>query len=411
MTSPDGAGIPEEEGVGDWGGGDVGPLAILGRFGQYLIMQPLDRLLSGLLGTPAGSFDTVEELVQDLVPAIIRKVLGDLGTLLGGGSSSAGGDVDGDILSKIPVIGDVAKALQGITTGLSGVLASAAGMVGLRWLQVDNHETTLEDHGQQLMQLHEGLQASDVTSAWISLDTDDMVSFPRVLLGLGLDPSTSSGGAHTHSVSGTTGSGGASGGAHTHSFSDTSSSSGSHSHTVNNRLPTATPGKGSLALVPIPVNRGNSRPRRLKLITGGGSFWSSIFSIDNWYVGLYVLDTKGSTDRSLWTVDKVWDGGDRKGEITTAAKEHAFDMGTGLGQLSPGQILFGAQLQNAGALVSTRAIAAIWQPGISQAGTTLLPGSFFRLSGQSSLPTSISFNSLTVDNDTLPWMAVGTEAV
>lgn len=126
MTSPDGAGLPDKEDVGGWAGGSTGPLAILEQFGQYLIMRPLDRLLSGLLGTEPGSFDTVEELVQDLIPAIIRKVLGGLGDLLGGGSSGAGSSVDVDLLDKIPLLADVAKALQGITSGLTGGLLSGA---------------------------------------------------------------------------------------------------------------------------------------------------------------------------------------------------------------------------------------------------------------------------------------------
>ncbi|ATW59024.1 hypothetical protein PBI_MAHDIA_25 [Gordonia phage Mahdia] len=126
MTSPDGAGLPDKEDVGGWAGGSTGPLAILEQFGQYLIMRPLDRLLSGLLGTEPGSFDTVEELVQDLIPAIIRKVLGGLGDLLGGGSSGAGSSVDVDLLDKIPLLADVAKAIRGITTGLTGDLLSGA---------------------------------------------------------------------------------------------------------------------------------------------------------------------------------------------------------------------------------------------------------------------------------------------
>lgn len=126
MTSPDGAGVPSNEDVGGWAGGSTGPLAILEQFGQYLIMRPLDRLLSGLLGTEPGSFDTVEELVQDLIPAIIRKVLGGLGDLLGGGSSGAGSSVDVDLLDKIPLLADVAKAIRGITTGLTGDLLSGA---------------------------------------------------------------------------------------------------------------------------------------------------------------------------------------------------------------------------------------------------------------------------------------------
>ena len=127
MTSPDGQGLPDPtEDVGGWAGGSTGPLAILGQFGQAIIMKPLDRLLAGLLGTEPGSFDTVEELVQDLIPAIIRKVLGDLGSLLGGGSTELDPGEASDILSKIPVLSDVVKALQGITAGISADLVPGA---------------------------------------------------------------------------------------------------------------------------------------------------------------------------------------------------------------------------------------------------------------------------------------------
>lgn len=128
MTSPDNAGIPDTEDVGGWAG-QYGPLAQLGKFGQYLIMRPLDRLLSGLLGVPAGSFDTVEELVANLIPTIIRKVLGDLGKIFGGQTSEAGGATASDLLGKIPGVSDVAKAIQGIGTGLTGPLSTAAASV------------------------------------------------------------------------------------------------------------------------------------------------------------------------------------------------------------------------------------------------------------------------------------------
>lgn len=409
MTSPDGAGLPDDEQVGGWGG-DYGPLTQLQKMGEQLVLWPFSRFLGFILNAPPEDFDTLQELFQNLIPAIIRRVLGNLGGLLGSGDA---GDLDedtaNDLLANIPIVGDVVKVVQGITTGLSGALAGAAAAMGIRWAQVDSHQTTIEAHTQQLVQLSAALQASAVTQAWISLDVEDMVSFPRILIGLGVGD-TSSTGSHTHSVSGSTGSGGASGGAHTHSFSDTSSSSGSHSHSVSNRAAMVNPGKGSLGLVPIPVNRGGSRPRRLKLITAGYGW--SLFTIDQWLVGLYVLDTNNmNPDRSTWTVRKVWDGGDRKGEITTGNKEHAFDMGTGLGELAPGQILMGAQLQNSGLIVSTRPIAAIPGAGISQAGTTLLDASFYRLENQNSLPSTISFNSLTRDNDTIPWMAVTTEPI
>ncbi|AWY06526.1 minor tail protein [Gordonia phage Trine] len=97
MTSPDGASAdPKRETVGGWLGSG-GPLSILGQLGQALIMKPLDAFLSGLLGAPAGSFDTVEELVFNLIPAVVRKVFRDLISIIGG----------------IPIVGDAVEAALG----------------------------------------------------------------------------------------------------------------------------------------------------------------------------------------------------------------------------------------------------------------------------------------------------------
>lgn len=100
MTSPDGQGVNDpRETVAGWSDGNPpGPLGALGLLGNWLIMRPLDRLLSGFLGTPAGSFDTPEELVQDLIPAIRKKIFRDLLGAIGG----------------VPIIGDaVEDALAG----------------------------------------------------------------------------------------------------------------------------------------------------------------------------------------------------------------------------------------------------------------------------------------------------------
>lgn len=141
MTSPDGAGIPDEEGVGDWPASGT-PLGNLAKMGEALVLWPFSRFLGALLDEPPEMFDTLNELFQNLIPAIIRKVLKDLANVLGGGSSEAGSSTAEDIVSKIPVIGDVVKVVQGVTTGLSGALATAAGLVGIRWEQADRTEDT-----------------------------------------------------------------------------------------------------------------------------------------------------------------------------------------------------------------------------------------------------------------------------
>ena len=126
MTSPNHAGLPDNEGVGGWGG-DGGPLSIIGRYGEQLVMWPFSRLLGWLLDDDPENFDTVAELFENVVPAIVRRVLGVLGLVIGGGSSD---DLDpitaAELVAAIPFVGDVSKALRGITSGLSGGLLAGA---------------------------------------------------------------------------------------------------------------------------------------------------------------------------------------------------------------------------------------------------------------------------------------------
>lgn len=126
MTSPDGAGLPDDEQVGGWGG-DYGPLTQLQKMGEQLVLWPFSRFLGFILNAPPEDFDTLQELFQNLIPAIIRRVLGNLGGLLGSGDA---GDLDedtaNDLLANIPIVGDVVKALQGITTGVSAALLPGA---------------------------------------------------------------------------------------------------------------------------------------------------------------------------------------------------------------------------------------------------------------------------------------------
>lgn len=309
----------------------------------------------------------VADFVQSLLDAILRGIRG------------------------IPVVGgaiaDVISDLTGLNSKASNALATA-----------NTAKATADANTAAINDLSQNMAALQVTAVYESLSQHDIVSFPRYTLGLGTDSSTSSTGAHTHSVSGTTGSASGSG-SHSHSFSDTSSSAGAHSHSIGQNLPTALPGKGTIGYVPLFVNR-FCKPRRLKLITGS-SGWS-LFSIDYWKVALCVYNP------NTGNVEKVWDGGDRKSEITTAAKLHAFDMGT-LGDVAPGTILFAAQLQNAGLIVSTRPIAALWQPGLQDPSAELLTAPFYQLTGQTDIPSSVPLSSLSANNDVLPWMGVGVD--
>ena len=146
MTSPDNrplSAYQETQGqpVGSWG-----MLVNLGKLGEKIIMTPLAHLLAWILGGSVQDWDTLEELRDNLIPALIRLPLRILGKLF---STGAAEELDSTtantLLGSIPIIGDVAKVVQGITTGLSGAFATAAGLVGLRWNQVDAHEDSITD--------------------------------------------------------------------------------------------------------------------------------------------------------------------------------------------------------------------------------------------------------------------------
>lgn len=403
MTSPDGAGIPDKEDVGGWSD-DYGPLSILGALGQALIMKPLDKFLSGLLGTPAGSFDTVEELVQDLIPAVIRRVLQGLGGVLGGGSSGAGSDVDTDILGKIPVIGDLVKASQGVTTGLAGGMLSVATQFLNRWTQLNttqgvaNDALSLANTAQNAVADLSSIMAAARATAAYTGNYNDMVTVPR--WGLIPQPGSTTGSV---TVSGTTGSGGASGGAHTHSFND-----GAHSHSMAKSLPRFTPdvtsltspGTGKLYFTPIVVDRTGNLDK-FRFITGADS---SLFSIDAYYVALMVWDIPAGKFRTLWNPGNI------KDNMGSGLSEVSISMGLSgaAASLTPGQILIAAHGQTAPGLAQTaRSVAWVPQAGVARTSDVLLPGCYWRSNGNyNGIPSEINVSDLSPQNDGIPWYAV-----
>ncbi|AWY05468.1 minor tail protein [Gordonia phage Morrissey] len=400
MTSPDGQGLPDtDNSVGGWD-----PLVALGALGQALIMTPLDKFLSGLLGTPAGSFDTVEELVQDLIPAIIRRVLGGLGGLLGGGSSGAGSDVDTDILGKIPVIGDLVKAAQGITTGLAGGMLSVANQFLTRWTQLNTTQGTANDAlalantaQNAVADLSTFVAAARATAAYTG-NYNDMVTVPR----WGLIPYITGTGSVT--VSGTTGSGGTTTAApHTHTFND-----GAHSHTLTRGIPKFTPqvnkfgspGLGTTYYTPIVVDRTGNLDK-FRFITGADD---SLFGIDAYYVALMVYDIPAGKFRTLWNP------GDIKNSMGSSRSEVSISMGLSgaAAALTPGQILIAAHQQSApGVLQTARSVAWVPQSGVARTNDVLLPGCYWASSSaQNGIPSEVDVSSLVSANDGIPWYAV-----
>lgn len=297
--------------------------------------------------------EDVADFVQNLLDAVVRGIRG------------------------IPVVGAPIADVIAELTGMNNRAATALSTANTALSAANDAQDAIND-------LSQNMAALQVTAVYESLSQHDIVSFPRFTLGLGMSDATSSVAGHSHSYNSTTNSIG---------------QGGAHSHSVSREMPTVVPAKGGVGYVPLFVNR-YCKPRRLKLITGD-SGWSP-FAIDAWYVALCVYNP------ATGNVEKVWDGGDRKSSITTAKRLHAFDMGV-LGNVNPGTILFGAQLQTAGILTSTRPLAGLWQPDLVDPSAELLTAPFYRLGGQTTIPSSIPLTSLTPDNDTLPWMAVGVD--
>ncbi|WLP91307.1 hypothetical protein [Gordonia sp. NB41Y] len=346
---------------------------------------------------------SIEDAVADAL------AFGDqLKTILGGGTVGSplpnlAGAAIGTIQTVLNQIADILRGLvvTPINTAVSQVADWFNGLTGWRTTTTSDISTV----SAEVVDLREQLQAVSVTQQWVSLSTNDIASFPRVLLGLGVSDTSGSTslGSHDHGFSTTSQNGSLKTVSGTNpvnvvGFTQTENL-GSHTHTVGNAMPTLTPGKGTIGFVPLVVDR-YCRPRYLKLITGTTGW--SLFSIDYWYVGLYKYNPNDGL------IYKIYDGGDQKSAITSAARLHAFDMGTGLANLTPGEILFAAQLQNANALTSTRPIAGLWQPGLVDPSAELLAAPFYQLAGQSSLPTSVALSALSANNAALPWMGVGT---
>ncbi|WP_123931694.1 hypothetical protein [Gordonia oryzae] len=330
--------------------------------------------LPNLTGAVVGSLQTMLTQIGDLfagaavtpVNGIVQGIKDWIAALTGWKSDAAA--------KSDNIIDAILKGANGDAVGSNPLTSLFNAVFGVK--------STADAAQAGVVDLREQLQAVSVTQQWVSLSTNDIASFPRVLLGLGV-------------------SGGTTGAAGAMSCGDTAHSHTAHSHSYNpgNEMPTLSPSKGVIGFVPLVVDR-YCRPRYLKLITGA-SGWS-LFSIDYWYVGLYKYNPN---DGNLY---KIYDGGDQKSAITTASKLHAFDMGTTLANLTPGEILFAAQLQNANALTSTRPIAGLWQPGLVDPSSELLAAPFYQLSGQSALPTSVALSGLSANNGALPWMGVGT---
>ncbi|MEV2222767.1 hypothetical protein AB0E01_23155 [Nocardia vinacea] len=121
--------------------------------------------------------------------------------------------------------------------------------------------------------------------------------------------------------------------------------------------------------------------------------------LTGFYVGLYGYNASGGT------LDLLWASSDVKTQISTAATEYRFTLGSAV-SVKPGHLLAVAILQNTNG--STRNLTMHPQPGVRQATNDFPPGPCAYLTGRTSLPNSIDTSDLSYNNQIIPWVAVST---
>ena len=401
MTSPDGQGLPDPtEDVGGWGA-DGGPLGALLAFGEQMVLWPFSRFLGFILNAPPEDFDTLAELFQNLIPAIIRRVLGNLtGALTGTGGSDLDQSTADSIIGNIPIIGDIVKVVGGVTSGLTGGMAAAATSMASRWSQLNAAETAANDAlaiantaNDAVADLSAFVAAAKATQAYTG-NYNDMVTVPRSLL----VPALWSSSSHDHS------SGSLSANTTTGSITGWTASGGGESGYMPSFRPAVqkySPGSGTIYFTPIISDRNGSLDK-FRFITGADS---SLFSIDGYYIALMVYDIPAGKFRTLWNP------GDIKDSMGSARSEVSISMGlTGAAaQVAPGQVLIAAHQQSAPGLAQTaRSVAWVPQPGVARTSDVLLPGCYWRTSGNVTpgIPSEVDVSSLVSQNGGIPWYAV-----
>ncbi|QWS68140.1 minor tail protein [Gordonia phage VanLee] len=95
-----------------------------------MIMQPFSHLLAWLLNSEPEDWDTVAELKANLIPAIIKRVLGPLGRFITVGSDD---DLDDEVAEELAPIRGAVTGVQdlaeNIVAGVSGGIAAGVGAI------------------------------------------------------------------------------------------------------------------------------------------------------------------------------------------------------------------------------------------------------------------------------------------
>ncbi|QDH92299.1 hypothetical protein SEA_SQUIDDLY_31 [Gordonia phage Squiddly] len=189
--------------------GDIGPLgALVSGTVHDIVMTPLSVLLSWIAGGEPEDWDTLQEIRDDLLPALTRLPLKILAQLIGG----------------IPIVGDaVEDALAGWLRDTNETAVDAAQTVVSVGTQIN--------YVQQIIALQSGMGVHETGP-----DRTGTPSFNFGYMNRPTSTFTISGGAHDHDLTGYTGYETAGGTNHRHQLNGSSagaSSSGSdHTHTV-----------------------------------------------------------------------------------------------------------------------------------------------------------------------------------
>ena len=372
------------------------------------------RMSQGFLDTNAGLAGSVVSTATNLFGQFAGKIADDTDSTTVSSPDDVADQVQGFFSNPVTALFSslltfLSPILQGLTSGLSGVAATLAGLFQIRWDQVDNHEVQINDaislgnqNSQAITDLSDYIAAAKATAAYTG-NYNDMVTVPRVLLGPQVSGVTVASDSHSHTkgtLSANTSTGVISG--------STDADSHAHSATVAKGLPAFTPsvtkltspGTGKVYYTPIIADREGSLDK-FRFITGADS---SLFSIDAYYVALMVYDIPAAKFRTLWNP------GDIKGSMGSSLSEVSLAMGlTGAAAaISPGQVLIAAHSQTAPGLAQTpRSVAWVPQAGVARTSDVLLPGCYWVSNSiLNGFPSEVNVSDLTERNDGIPWYAV-----
>lgn len=271
---------------------------------------------------------------------------------------------------------DVAVGLGGVETGPDWDVDS--------WLFNFGNQVT--ENTAAIANLNEVAAAANTTPLWVS-DIDDMASFPRAFLETTV-VTKSPGQPKWVDI--------------TTSSSDPSSNTTLYTWRgvvpVFQPVSQALPARGHIYYIPIVADRVGT-PTAIRWIVGVDT---SILSIDAYYISLCVYNPANGN------VEKVWDSGDIKNGLPNSTSMQEVEISTGLSQqTTPGQLLFVAHQQMApGALQGPRRFAAKAMSGIGRPGLLHNAACYVAPGHSDGIPSSISFSSLTRQNDFLPWASI-----